>query len=126
MTYEPDSEDFNSYVDKSDYTNSSGEKSNEIAKNGHFCAQDEALKKNLSGQDVSDEPMDGAGYKLPNPFRIVRQHKRSKSRISEKPASVENEERDQNERPKRYIKKKITGFDDNAVSIRSKTFQRLT
>ena len=125
MTYEPDSEDFNSYVDKSDYTNSSGEKSDEIAKNGHFCAQDEAPKKNQSGQDVSDELVDGAGYKLANPFRIVREHKRSNSRISEKPASAKNVETDQNERPKRYIKKKITGFDDNAVSILSQTFRRL-
>lgn len=61
---------------------------------------------------------DGVGKSWANPFRVVKKHRRNQSRISEKPASDKNGERDQNERPKRYVKKKITGFDENAVSER--------
>ena len=39
VTFEGESEEGASYVEKSDYSNTSGEKSSESSKNGHFYAQ---------------------------------------------------------------------------------------
>ena len=39
VTFDAESDEIASYTEKSDFTNSSGEKSDESSKNGHFYAQ---------------------------------------------------------------------------------------
>ena len=39
VTFDAESDEITSYAEKSDYTNSSGDKSDESGKNGHFYAQ---------------------------------------------------------------------------------------
>lgn len=112
VTFEAESDEDAEYADGIDYSLTGSEKSDKMAKNGHFCGPDGAHKNCSAAENASGDSPHSGCYKWQNPFRVVRKYRRNKSRNTEKPASAKNVDRDQNDRPKRYVKKKITGFDD--------------